>query len=893
MSVRFFTSTTWKSFIGLFVAALIPLPAILPTLNGSLVINTADGIIHVHRIFAMTTLIQNGELYPRWIPWFHLGYGYPVFNYYAPLAAYSGGLLGLLGISAPLAYSLLVALAWMLGSAGVYKLAQSLLTSSTALLSAALWSYAPWYLQGVWNVGSLPQIMAAGIIPWFFFTLLQAARTPARRPIALAALLFSALLLAHQPTAVLAGLFVAPGLLLLAARYALHARRTLITRLVALLSALLIGLGVAAIFLLPMLLELPYVHIENGNDEIPAVFAASFIPLSRLFTQPAAPDLSELNPALPDALGALTALLAVLGVLALLRRRRWLLALVCATAALFLVFLLLDISTGFWLNLPLVRQLRFPGRALRVGGIFFALLGGASLLWLPRRWSTTAALLAVPLVIVAALPTIYPSRDLLDFSNLSAADFIRYEQSTYTFGSTSYNEFRPIGGQRPPFDVPGNLDEIAAHPLRLYPYQPAPEQGTITRLDDRTFRLNALQPFQLTFRQFDFPGWQAQLDGAPIEITPEPEHGLITIAVPAGEHTLVLNYAGTSVQHIAPLISLLSLALVAWLIITGRRQLATPSAESFAPRPAFALALGLITFALVNRFYIQPDTSWFRLRSPLASPAAMQTPVHQTFGDAYELLGYTLHDQSAALAERLNITLYWRALRPLDHFYKPVVQIVNPALTAAWGSHEGFFIGDAPVTHQPGYFIRDEHPLRLFDDAPPYLARLTVQLQDEATGQRLALPDGSTTLVLPASLRINGSGVSVSRLFDYRFDEKLELWCAEVVPSADTLMLRLYWHVLMPLQQTGIQTFVHGLDAAGELIAQGDGTPLQGEYALADWLPGQTLLDTYTLPASGEITQIAVGLFTPDGQRLPITSRAQPLPDSRLLLPIASPHCAP
>jgi len=129
--------------IGLLAAALLPLVAILPTFNGDWVINTADGVFHVHRIFAMTTLMQSGDLYPRWIPYFHLGYGYPVFNFYAPLATWLGGVLGVLGISAPLAFTLIVALGWMIGSAGVYALGRRWLPAPAALVGAALVGVCP------------------------------------------------------------------------------------------------------------------------------------------------------------------------------------------------------------------------------------------------------------------------------------------------------------------------------------------------------------------------------------------------------------------------------------------------------------------------------------------------------------------------------------------------------------------------------------------------------------------------------------------------------------------------------------------------------------------------------------------------------------------------------
>src|SRR5262245_46958552 len=121
--------------MGWIVAALLPLISIIPTLHGTSIINTADGLFHTHRIFAMTQLMAMGNLYPRWIPWFHLGYGYPVFNYYAPAASYLGGLLGLLGTSAPIAYTLIASAAWIIGSLGMYGLARRYLPGYAAVIS--------------------------------------------------------------------------------------------------------------------------------------------------------------------------------------------------------------------------------------------------------------------------------------------------------------------------------------------------------------------------------------------------------------------------------------------------------------------------------------------------------------------------------------------------------------------------------------------------------------------------------------------------------------------------------------------------------------------------------------------------------------------------------------
>lgn len=760
---------------GLLAALLLPLVAILPTINGNWVINTADGVFHVHRIYAMTTLMQNGDLYPRWIPYFHLGYGYPVFNFYAPLATWLGGLLGVLGISAPLAFSLLVALGWMLGSAGVYALGRRWLPAPVALVGAALWAYAPSAFQGVWNIGSIAQMTASAFVPWLFLAIIRLADQPDLRRVSALAAVFGLVLLAHQPTSVLVGLFVAPSAPLLCLWFARRDKRWPL-RMVAVGGGLLLGAGIAMIFLLPMALELPYIQVSEGATNLRNVLSASFLQPYQLFLPTAAPDLSDLNRNLPDSIGLLTGVLAAVGLAALVIRRQYRLALAWGLAASFVIFLLLPLSLEFWLNVPLLGQLRFPGRVLRLGGIFFALLGASSLLVLPRRWQVWGAGITLLLVVGSALPTLYPSRESLDFSQLSAADFIRYELDTYSFGGTSYDEFKPIWGEGIPYDTP-DIDSYVTDPLRIDFITRNDEGKALTRDAPLTYRYNAPQPQEVHFRQFYFPGWAATIDGKPVDVFPNAEFGLLSVNVPPGEHVITLSRPGTLVENIAPLLSLLSIGTaVAFavkhrlLMKSDRNDLGSVSTgETFLegdiskhvnrlqPRFALIVTLGIVGFALVNRLYIQPQTDWFRLRSPLDSPAAMQTPLHVTFGDAYELLGYTLDQTHITAGSTLNVTLFWRALRPLDIPYPPTVQLVNTAVSEAWGTTNPFFIGAADVRHQPHYFVSETYKIPVYVDAPTDVGLISVQLRDSTTNETLRLPDGADRLLLPTQVQVTGS----------------------------------------------------------------------------------------------------------------------------------------
>jgi hypothetical protein len=76
----------------------------------------------------------------------------------------------------------------------------------------------------------------------------------------------------------------------------------------------------------------------------------------------------------------------------------------------------------------------------------------------------------------------------------------------------------------------------------------------------------------------------------------------------------------------------------------------------------------------------------------------------------------------------------------------------------------------------------------------------------------------------------------------------------------------LHWHVL-ETPDRNYHTFVHLLDASGEILAQDDGPPGGDEAPVMGWLPGEYLTDTRTLrlpdgAADGEY-RLGVGFYDP------------------------------
>jgi hypothetical protein len=587
-----------------------------------------------------------------------------------------------------------------------------------------------------------------------------------------------------------------------------------------------------------------------------------------------------------------------LGLAALIYRKKYRWALALGAAMAFALFMMVEISLPVWTTVPFMAQLRFPERFLRVAVVFLGLLGGASLWLLPERWRTAGLGLGLLIVLAGGLPMAYPSQSFVTWENLSPTDEIDMEVNEHIWGTTSYDEFNPLWGEKPGWDTNMPYEEYRSDPLLIQVdiidrMEQAPDLQ-VEQLGGATNRITVTSERPVHFRQFYFPGWTATMDGQPVEVYPEDEVGAITIDVPAGEHIITLNYSGTSAQAIGAVVTLISLGLVGVLMI--RRA---PASETnlltepvFNPRLAGIFAGGIVVVAIVNFAIIAPNTLLFRQQSPPDTPVYMKTPINASFGETFQFLGYTLDQDHVAPGDLLSVELFWRAEKLLDREYRPVVQLVNLPVSAAWAVSEPFFPGGGSTAK--GYpldkFASEVHEMRVFDDAPPYVGRISVQMLDVATGEALKLADGSDRLILPPIIRVDGNGAALPNNLNARFEPGVELWCASIQPEADHLSITLGWHVTAT-PAGDLNVFVHGLDADGAMVEQYDGFAMRTEYPASFWLPRQNLTAHYQLPLNADITQIAVGLYPPGGERLAATQNGQPVDNNQIILPIEADGC--
>ncbi|MEJ2150901.1 MAG: 6-pyruvoyl-tetrahydropterin synthase-related protein, partial [Chloroflexota bacterium] len=307
-------SGLWKHARPYLVVALLGAPLIWPLLRQA-VPCTHDGQLYYYQTAALQHGFANSLIYSRWLPDAALGYGIPLFNYREPLPRYLLAGLAETGLPVPLALNLTMALCLLVTGLGSYRLARDVFQDEVAgLLSGAAAMAAPYLLLDIYRRGALPECAALALTPWVWWAFWRIGQGHHKRAPILAAVLWAALILTHNISALL----MAPALLGYAALLAYLAAdrpRELLSprRWLRPLTGFLGGVGLAAFYWIPAFFEKDLIQIGAAVSTRNNSYRFNFVGLGDLLAAPAAHNTALLNPPLRITLGLPLALLAAVG----------------------------------------------------------------------------------------------------------------------------------------------------------------------------------------------------------------------------------------------------------------------------------------------------------------------------------------------------------------------------------------------------------------------------------------------------------------------------------------------------------------------------------------------------------------------------------------------------
>jgi hypothetical protein len=416
-----------------------------------------------------------------------------------------------------------------------------------------------------------------------------------------------------------------------------------------------------------------------------------------------------------------------------------------------------------WDSISLLAFVQLPMRLRGLVALCLAPLVGVAMTRVPPRGQLLGAICAIILLVLSALPMLYPryARDIFWHTTLN--EMFALEERTGALGTTSFGEYLPVWVQDIPHASPFPAEYARGDiPNRFVLPQGVSSCGAeIERLTQRVC-VSSPVAWRAIFRAFYFPGWRVTIDNVVVAPRPNTRDGLVTFDVPAGEHTLQIEYAGTSVENLAGWISLAGALVVAGVLVfaaAGARRprsvLRRPS--SVVPPPfSVLIPLFLVAFAFCAFKFFYAD----RISNPWvahfdgARVENIAEPRRVQFGAGMELLGFDA-DAQVKRGDTLHATLYWRALPALAQDLSAFVH-----LTAADGfvlaQKDNLHPANLPTTRwELDAYAADVHDIAIPPDLAPGEYELRAGIYDPQTNTRLKTPDGADYVLLK-KIRVTG-----------------------------------------------------------------------------------------------------------------------------------------
>jgi len=245
------------------------------------------------------------------------------------------------------------------------------------------------------------------------------------------------------------------------------------------------------------------------------------------------------------------------------------------------------------------------------------------------------------------------------------------------------------------------------------------------------------------------------------------------------------------------------------------------------------------------------------------------------------LLGLNLRGGPAyRTGETVDVDLFWQALAAPGEDYLPRLQLLGADGRVYAELTEKPVAGAYPTAWwQAGELVRDPHALPVPAAMPAGRYRLALSLVRAADGSLVEIGPGQTSIDL-AEIEVQGrehgyEAPAPEHVQVAQFGPAVELAGYDLteIPARGAeagrdspLEVTLYWHA----QQTpdkNYRVFVHLLDAEGQIVAQHDGTPGDGELPALGWLPGEYVADTHRLALPSALPagayRLLVGLYDP------------------------------
>ncbi len=541
---------------------ILSLGAILPLFHQGFFPIHDNG--QVQRVYEMSKALSDGMFPVRWSQDLGFGYGYPFFNFYSPLIYYLSSILYLGGMSAIFSVKFVIILGVLMSGLGMYLLGSKLFNNLAGLTAGLLYVYAPYHALDIYVRGDMAEAFAYALIPFIIFFLIKLCQTKQWRYVVLSSVFYTALILTHNLTALMATPFIFLLSLVFIIRSLYNHNRKMIYYFIL---TIVCSLLISAFYWLPSLTEMNLTNVnsvtQGGSD-----YHTQYACLSQLWDSPwgyggsipgCVDGLSFRVGKLHLFLSVITFVFFIVILWKKIEFKKYTnIFIALFLGLLFSLFMTLSWSEWLWNLLPFMKFFQFPWRFLILASFFSSLIGGSAVFILEkilhkRFWKLKVGYLYIVVVILLG-GILYPKLFIPQtYYNFTDQNYINESYLLWQSSLVSYEYLPKI------IKIPSSSKEaLAYHPIS------AKGQILLKNYKQTTTSIEAIiesattQP--ITLHIAPFSNWKVYIDSKNISYIPA-ANGLI-VYLPVGLHRLEAFYAQTSVEAWSDIVSIAGIIIL-------------------------------------------------------------------------------------------------------------------------------------------------------------------------------------------------------------------------------------------------------------------------------------------------------------------------------------------
>lgn len=507
--------------------------------------------LQVMRIFEMRKCFEDFQIPCRWVPDMGYGNGYPLFNYYSVLPYYIGTIfsyiVGFVG-----AAKILFFIPLLLGVIGMYYLGKELFGKLGGFAAALLYEFAPYRALDIYVRGAIAEVFAMSLIPFVFYLSLRLIRKNTRENFLGITLSLGLFLMSHN----IMTMFFIPLLIIWDIFWIISEKSKNIKPLIL---SFILGVGIAAFFVMPVFLEKNLVRtetlLEGGSD-----FRAHFVTLRQLFTDrtwdygaSVFGPVDTISFQIGWPLWWLVVAAMVIAAMKFINRQSGkYVYFTLLLAAIFLgsAFLMHNKSAFIWEAFDPLQYAQFPWRFLSVSIFTASLIGGYVVFSLPKKFQIVGVLILTVVTVFLNWQYFRP-KDFYPWVD----DHVKLSEPLWEIQQKAgILDYLPKAAYYEPQGRAPESPEIRSGKAAIQNYK--------VGSDDFSFNVKVSDKANIEVPVLEFPVWVTYINGKEFPHSAENHWGRIRLDLPPGDYLVVGELHNTFVRNLANSLTILSLIVL-------------------------------------------------------------------------------------------------------------------------------------------------------------------------------------------------------------------------------------------------------------------------------------------------------------------------------------------